>query len=122
MNSVLGHPKDGKITEAKVRELRHGYYACVSYVDALIGKLLKELDRLKLRQTPSFWFTATTVFIWGTGLWTKANNFELSTRVPLIVSAPGQSHGKTDALVELVDVFPTVCELAGFEHRRPGWR
>ena len=107
-------PKDGKITEAKVRELRHGYYACVSYVDALIGKLLKEIDRLKLRQN-------TLILVYGDhgfhlgeqGLWTKANNFELSTRVPLIVSAPGQSHGKTDALVELVDLFPTVCELAG---------
>ena len=97
-----------------MRELRHGYYACVSYVDALIGKLLKEIDRLKLRQN-------TLILVYGDhgfhlgeqGLWTKANNFELSTRVPLIVSAPGQSHGKTDALVELVDVFPTVCELAG---------
>ncbi|HCV98693.1 MAG TPA: iduronate-2-sulfatase, partial [Verrucomicrobiales bacterium] len=99
-------PKDGKITEAKVRELRHGYYACVSYVDALIGKLLNEIDRLKLRQN-------TLILVYGDhgfhlgeqGLWTKANNFELSTRVPLIVSAPGQPHEKTDALVELVDVF-----------------
>ena len=107
-------PKDGKITEAKVRELRHGYYACVSYVDALIGKLLKELDRLKLRQNTIVLMYGDHGFHLGEqGLWTKANNFELSTRVPLIVSAPGQPHGKTDALVELVDVFPTVCELAG---------
>ncbi|MDD9866192.1 MAG: sulfatase, partial [Verrucomicrobiales bacterium] len=107
-------PKDGKITEAKVRELRHGYYACVSYVDALIGKLLKELDRLKLTQNTIVLMYGDHGFHLGEqGLWTKANNFELSTRVPLIVSAPGQPHGKTDALVELVDVFPTVCELAG---------
>ena len=76
--------------------------------------LLKGLSKLQLTEN-------TIVVVWGDhgfhlgeqGLWTKANNFELSTRVPLIVSAPGQPHEKTDALVELVDVFPTVCELAG---------
>jgi iduronate 2-sulfatase len=107
-------PGDGKITEAKVRELRHGYYACVSYIDALVGRLLAELERLKLDDN-------TIVILYGDhgfhlgeqGLWTKANNYELSTRVPLIVAAPGQPKGNSNAFVELVDVFPTVCELAG---------
>ena len=107
-------PKDGKITEEKVKELRHGYYACVSYIDALVGRLINEIDRLKLVQN-------TIVLVYGDhgfhlgeqGLWTKANNYELSTRVPLIVAAPGHKYGKTDALVELVDVFPTISELAG---------
>ncbi|MEC9080849.1 MAG: sulfatase/phosphatase domain-containing protein [Verrucomicrobiota bacterium] len=107
-------PGDGKITEGKVRELRHGYYACVSYIDALVGRLLAELERLKLDDN-------TIVILYGDhgfhlgeqGLWTKANNYELSTRVPLIVAAPGQPKGNSNAFVELVDVFPTVCELAG---------
>lgn len=107
-------PSDGKITEAKVRELRHGYYACVSYIDAQVGRLLAELERLKLDKN-------TIVLLYGDhgfhlgeqGLWTKANNYELSTRVPLIVTAPDQPSGSSDAFVELVDVFPTICELAG---------
>ena len=95
--------------------MRHGYYACVSYVDALVGRLLDELDRLHLSQN-------TLVVLWGDhgyhlgeqGLWTKANNFELSTRVPLVISSPGSSAGnKTNALVELVDVYPTLADLCG---------
>jgi len=110
-------PNDGKLTTEKVRELRHGYYACVSYVDALVGRLLDELTKLKLAEN-------TVVVLWGDhgyhlgeqGLWTKANNYELSTRVPLIVSGPGQAPASatTNALVEFVDVYPTladICEL-----------
>ena len=109
-------PGDGKITEAKVRELRHGYYACVSYVDALVGRLLAELELLKLNSNTIVMLYGDHGFHLGEqGLWTKANNYELSTRVPLIVAAPGHSFGNSDAFVELVDLFPTVCELAGLE-------
>ena len=110
-------PKNGQLTTTKVRELRHGYYACVSYVDALVGRLLTSLEDLSLSEN-------TVVLLWGDhgfhlgeqGLWTKANNYELSTRVPLILSVPGQSQQgiRTNALVELVDVYPTLaalCEL-----------
>jgi iduronate 2-sulfatase len=111
-------PKNGKLSPAKTQELRHGYYACVSYVDALTGRLLKKLDELKLRGR-------TVVLLWGDhgfhlgeqGLWTKANNYELSTRVPLILSVPGQTKTgiKTDALVEFVDLYPTLAEICGLE-------
>jgi iduronate 2-sulfatase len=90
----------------------------VSYVDAQVGRVLAELDRLDLRDN-------TIVVFWGdhgyhlgeNDIWGKATNFELSTRVPLIISAPqmlsaGQS---TTALVELVDIYPTLCELAGLK-------
>lgn len=106
-------PDDGAISKAKVAELRHGYYACVSYVDALIGRLLDELERLRLRDN-------TVILLWGDhgfhlgeqGLWAKANNYELSTHSPLILSVPGRSRrGVTcDALVEFVDVYPTLAE------------
>lgn len=109
-------PKNGKLSAAKTQELRHGYYACVSYVDALTGRLLKKLDDLKLAGR-------TVVLLWGDhgfhlgeqGLWTKANNYELSTRVPLILSVPGQAHRgvKTDALVEFVDLYPTLVQTCG---------
>ena len=108
-------PRNGAIGIEKIRELRHGYYACVSYVDALVGRLLKALEQQRIADS-------TVVMLWGDhgyhlgeqGLWTKANNFELSTRVPLIVSSP-QHDGKveTSALVELVDVYPTMVELCG---------
>lgn len=111
-------PQHGQLSQEKVRELRHGYYACISYVDAQIGRLLDELARLKIADD-------TVIVLWGDhgyhlgeqGLWTKANNYELSTRVPLIISAPGQERAgaKTDALVELVDVYPTLTDLCGLD-------
>jgi iduronate 2-sulfatase len=111
-------PASGKLGPAKVQELRHGYYACVSYIDALVGRLLERLQALGLKEK-------TIVCLWGDhgfhlgeqGLWTKANNYELSTRVPLILSAPGQAKpgARTDALVELVDVYPTLAVLCGLQ-------
>jgi iduronate 2-sulfatase len=111
-------PPAAKLDTEKIRELRHGYYACVSYIDTLVGRLLDELKKQKLADN-------TVIVLWGDhgyhlgeqGLWTKANNFELSTRVPLIVSIPGQAKTgtKSKALVELVDIYPTlaeVCELS----------
>ncbi|MDP6044683.1 MAG: sulfatase, partial [Phycisphaerae bacterium] len=109
-------PRDGKIPPQKVQLLRHGYYACVSYIDDLVGRLLKELGRLGLAGN-------TVVVLWGDhgfhlgeqGLWTKANNYEWSTRGPLILSAPGRPNagGRTKALVEFVDIYPTLAELCG---------
>ena len=116
-------PNDGKISAAKTRQLRHGYYACVSYIDSLIGRLLKHLSKLQLTEN-------TVVVVWGDhgfhlgeqGLWTKANNYELSTRVPLIMALPNpssnhphlppQQRGTTcHKLVELTDIFPTLVDI-----------
>ena len=108
-------PKKGKIGDQQARNLIHAYMACVSYIDAQIGKILDELDALGLREN-------TIIMLWGDhgwhlgehGVWGKATNYEVATRVPLIVSAPGQAMGNvtTDALVELVDMYPTLCQLA----------
>jgi iduronate 2-sulfatase len=116
LRSYSDVPKKGKIDDAKARELIRGYYASTSFVDAQIGKVLAELDRLGLAEN-------TIVVLWGDhgyhlgdhGLWNKHSNFEEATRSPLIVAAPGvKSAGAAcDALVEFVDVYPTVCELAG---------
>jgi len=109
-------PKTGPVADEAARRLIHGYYACVSYVDTLVGRVLGELDRLGLRER-------TIVVLWGDhgwhlgdhGLWCKHSNFEKAVRVPLIVSAPGMKAvgRKTDALVEFVDLYPTLSELAG---------
>jgi arylsulfatase A-like enzyme len=111
-----GIPKAGEITDDLARTLIHAYLACASYVDAQIGKVLAEIDRLGLRDN-------TIIMVWGDhgwhlgehGIWGKATNYEIATRVPLIVSAPGmKARGKSsDALVELLDMYPTLCELAG---------
>jgi arylsulfatase A-like enzyme len=97
-------------------DLLHGYYASTSYIDAQIGRLLEELDRLELRDK-------TVIVLWGDhgwqlgehGLWCKHTNFEIAARVPMIFSAPGQKNpgSKTDALAEFVDIYPTLCELCG---------
>ncbi len=107
-------PLEGPIPEDKIRQLRHGYYACVSYVDAQIGRLLDELDRTGMADN-------TVIALWGDhgfnlgeqGLWTKSNNYEWATHAPLIIAEPDGKAGKTDALVEFVDIYPTLTELCG---------
>lgn len=109
-------PKEGPLSTDQARRLLHGYYACVSFLDAQIGRLLNELDRLDLRKN-------TIVVFWGDhgwhlgehDLWGKTSNFEHDTRSPLIISLPGKEKAgrSTDALVEFVDIYPSLCELAG---------
>ncbi len=98
----------------KQRELIHGYYAAVSYVDAQVGKLLDALATQGVSQN-------TIVVLWGDhgwhlgdhDLWCKHTNFEQAARAPLLISAPGLAAGKTRSLSEFVDIFPTLCDLAG---------
>lgn len=100
--------------EAFLRELKHGYYACLSYVDAQIGKVLGELDRSGLADN-------TIVIILGDHGWQlgehgfvgKHTLMERSTRVPLLVRVPWLDGGDTHSMVELVDLYPTLCELCG---------
>lgn len=111
--------KDTKIgdelPEAKQRELIHGYMACVSYIDALLGKLLDELDALGITDE-------TVIVLWGDhgfhlgdhSLWCKHSNFEQATRIPLMFAGPGICKDKvSNQPVELVDVFPTLFDVAG---------
>jgi arylsulfatase A-like enzyme len=111
-----GIPATGGISDDTALNLIRGYRACVSFLDAQVGRVLDELDRLGLRDN-------TIVVFWGdhgyhlgeNGVFTKMTNFELGTRVPLIVSAPGQATAgrRTRALVELVDLYPTLAEFCG---------
>jgi arylsulfatase A-like enzyme len=109
-------PDEGLIPEPLRRDALRAYRACVSFVDAQVGRVLDELDRLGLREN-------TVVVLWGDhgwhlgeqNLWGKMTNFEIATRVPMIISAPGQKNAgaKTEALSEFVDIYPTLCELCG---------
>lgn len=110
-----GIPPEGPLSQSMARELIHGYLACVSYIDAQVGRVIDELERLELSDQ-------TLVVLWGDhgfhlgehGLWAKKGLFEDALRVPLIIRAPGARAGTTcHGIVELVDLYPTLCELAG---------
>lgn len=101
-------------TEEFHKMMRHGYYACVSYVDQLVGEVLNELETLGLAKN-------TIVVVWGDHgwhlgeheFWGKHNTLHNALQVPLVVKVPGKSTGKhTEALVESVDIYPTLCDLA----------
>ncbi|MEN9358621.1 MAG: hypothetical protein RL095_156 [Verrucomicrobiota bacterium] len=116
LRQYTGINKKGELTQETARKLIHGYHACVSYTDALIGKLLAELDRQGLRDN-------TVIVLFGDhgwklgeyGAWTKHTNFELDTQAPLIFAAPGLAGKgqKSPALAEFVDIYPTLAELSG---------
>lgn len=102
-------PKD------KQQELIHGYLACVSFVDAQIGRILDALEESGMADETAVVLLGDNGFQLGEHrLWAKKTNYEESVRVPLIVAAPGYTEGQSsDALVELVDTYPTLCELVG---------
>lgn len=97
------------------RHLIHGYYAATSYTDAQIGKVLAALDELGLAKN-------TYVVLWGDhgwhlgdhGMWCKHTNYEQATRIPILIIGPGIQPGQRSAsLIETVDLYPTLVELAG---------
>lgn len=116
LRSYGGVPPTGGISDDTALNLIRGYRACVSYLDAQVGRVLEELQRLGLAER-------TIVVFWGdhgyhlgeNGLWTKMTNFELGTHVPLLVRVPKQATAgrRTAALVELVDLYPTLVDLCG---------
>ena len=115
---LLGRGNRSRVlSQDAVVELRHGYLAGISYLDAQVGKLLAELERLELRKNTIVVFWSDHGFHLGEhALWCKTSNFELDARVPLLISAPGLSAGKkTNALVELLDLYPTLVDLCGLE-------
>jgi iduronate 2-sulfatase len=108
-------PNEGPIGVADTRRLIHGYYAATSYMDAQVGRVLDSMDELKL-------WESTIVLLWGDhgwhlgdhGMWCKHTNYEQATRIPVIVAAPTlASNAKTAAMIETVDIYPTLCELSG---------
>ncbi|MBP9224320.1 MAG: sulfatase [Verrucomicrobiales bacterium] len=115
-HGIPKHRGEPVAEEKLTREMRRAYYACTSFIDAQVGRLVAALDELGLRQN-------TVICFWGdhgyhlgeNHLWCKRNNYELSCRVPLLVQIPGQKYpgARTSGLVELVDVLPTLTEVCG---------
>jgi arylsulfatase A-like enzyme len=111
---------DEPMPDELARKLIHGYYAATSYSDALVGDILAELEALELADN-------TIVVLWGDhgwslgehGQWAKHSSFNVVNQIPLVIRAPGipsESRGATaNGLVESVDIYPTLTELAGLE-------
>lgn len=111
-----GMPKTGAFSSEQAAQMRHGYFAGVSFLDAQVGRLLEGLERLGLADRTLVVFLGDEGYHLGEqGLWCKGSNYELGLRVPLMIALPGSlSQGRrTQALVELVDLFPTLAQLAG---------
>ena len=115
LRAYSGIPAEGAVPDKMAHELIRGYYASVSYVDAQIGKVLDALEELGLAEN-------TIVILWGDhgwqlgehALWCKHANFKTSLNAPLIVRPPGfEGQSKTEGLVEFIDIYPSLCELAG---------
>ena len=115
LNQYKPVPQTPPLEEELVRTLVHGYYAALSYMDAQVGRVLDELDRLELAEN-------TIIVLWGDhgyhlgdhGMWTKHTNYEQANRIPIVIAAPGVGKaGSSTSLVETVDIYPTLVELAG---------
>ncbi len=116
LNQYKPVPERPPLDEELKQTLVHGYYASLSYMDAQVGRVLDALDELKLTDD-------TIVVLWGDhgyhlgdhGAWTKHTNYEQANRIPIIITAPGVSKvgAASPALVETVDIYPTLAELAG---------
>lgn len=107
---------NGILDPNEQRRLIHGYYACVSYIDVQVGKLLNKLEEKGLAEN-------TIVLLYGDhgyhlgdhNQWGKHTNFENAVRAPLIISAPGGVKGSVNKPVEFTDIYPTLCELSGLD-------
>lgn len=106
-----------QLSEESVKNLIHGYYACVSFVDAQVGKILDALEANGLKEN-------TIIVFWGDhgwklqdhGCWNKHTTFEIDNRIPFIVSAPGMKKNAVSySLTESLDIYPTLVDLCGFE-------
>lgn len=116
--NVSMYGKDCRMSDDKVRELRRGYHAALTYTDTQIGKVLTELSHQGFDDD-------TIIVLWGDhgwqlgehNEWGKFTNYEDAVHVPLMISIPGTTDNgmRTDALVELIDIFPTLVELTGIE-------
>ncbi len=117
LRAYAGIPPKGPVDRETARHLIHGYYACVSFIDAQLGRLLATLDETGLSQN-------TIIVLWGDhgwqlgehGMWNKHSCFETSMHTPLFISMPGIKPARVASLTEFIDIYPTLCELTSIQH------
>ncbi|MEO0510839.1 MAG: sulfatase [Verrucomicrobiota bacterium] len=105
------------VTVDEARKCKQAYYACNSFVDAQVGRLIDALEKNGLLENTLIVFWSDHGYFLGEkGLWFKRKNFERSARVPLLIAGPGISQGQVNqATVELLDLYPTLVDISGFE-------
>lgn len=112
-----GIPAEGELDDNISKSLIHGYRACTSFIDSQVGRLLDAIEENGLSDN-------TIIILWGDhgwklgeyGSWCKHSNMEIDVNAPLIISAPDKNKNiKTNSIVEFVDIYPTLCELAGLQ-------
>jgi arylsulfatase A-like enzyme len=118
LRAYTGVPGRGPVSDEMALKLIHGYYACVSFTDAQVGRVVNELDRLEMAEN-------TIIVLWGDhgwqlgehAAWCKHSCYETSLHAPLIVVAPMerdlQPGSRCAALTEYIDIYPSLCDLAG---------
>lgn len=114
----LKHPTENIMSEDTARILKHGYYASVSYVDALFGQVIQHLKDLGIYEN-------TIIVVWGDhgwklgehNGWCKQTNYNIDIHVPMLICSPNQPNAgqQTFGITELIDMYPSLCELAGIE-------
>ncbi|MCE5205404.1 MAG: sulfatase [Porphyromonadaceae bacterium] len=115
LRTRYGVPKYGRFSDEYQRYLMRGYLACVSFVDAQIGRLMEGLQEAGLADNTIVVFCGDHGWHLGEmGVWGKATNYEIANRVPMIIIDPRTGKkGKTDAIAELLDIYPTLADLTG---------
>jgi iduronate 2-sulfatase len=114
--ALADRPKQRELTIEQRKEIIQAYYASISYMDAQVGRIMEALDKLGLRDNTIVVFVSDHGYHLGAhGLWQKGDLFESSCRVPLIICEPANpNNGKsTNAITEMLDIYPTLAELAG---------
>lgn len=116
MRSYVGVPNQDTIPTSVQLDLLQAYAACVSYVDTQIGRLLDALEKTdRLKNTIVLLWSDHGWHLGEQSAWSKMTNFEVATRVPLMIASPGINPGRTKTLAELVDLYPTLCDLVGID-------
>jgi len=111
-------PRKGRVPDEKMAEVRHGYYAATSYMDAQVGRVLQELERLGLAgNTVVSLYSDHGFHIGEHNLWGKLTNYDMGTRAPLLLASPFQKDkgGVIDEAVEFLDIYPTLADLCHIE-------
>lgn len=118
VRSFRDMPIDGPMPDDLALEVRHAYYACISYVDALVGQVIRAVNRSSAADNTLIVFTSDHGYHLGDhGTWSKHTNFEIATRVPLLIAMPESQENASrgvsiGAPVELLDLYSTLAEIA----------